>query len=173
MKRVLLLAIILLSLAISSGYCENQPLQLTIKSDKEVYEVGEEINIELAIFNRTKDNVKIYSPEYWGVSKIVVKNSKGDFIKSQFIAKVERASFEHLISIPSNETRAFFFKNLAWFGCGGLLGFNTKEELIPGAYNIYMTLINPPICVGHKYLITNLSGTLVSNTITIEVVKKK
>ncbi|UCD55703.1 MAG: hypothetical protein JSV93_02640 [Candidatus Omnitrophota bacterium] len=40
MKKILLVIVISL-LTVSIAYCQEQPLQLTIKSDKEVYEVGE------------------------------------------------------------------------------------------------------------------------------------
>ena len=170
MKHVLL-AISASLFMVTAGYCQTEPLQLTIQSDKQAYEAGEEINIELAIHNNTKKSVKIYSPEYPGVSEIFVKNSHGDMIKSQPLAKAERASFDAFVTIPSNETRTFTFKNLEWFGFGGLSGFDAKKEFFPGTYLIYMTIKNPPACVGAKYLETDLYGTLVSNTITIKVTK--
>jgi hypothetical protein len=50
MKKILLGFISLLLIA-SVGYCEEQPLQLIMKSDKEIYKVGEEIWIEFEFKN--------------------------------------------------------------------------------------------------------------------------
>ena len=50
MKKIIGILFIFLLLAFK-GYCEDQPLQLTIKSDKEVYGVGEEIKFTLEVKN--------------------------------------------------------------------------------------------------------------------------
>ena len=63
MKQIIL-GIIFLSLISSPGYCQNAipPLELTIKSNKQIYAAGEEINITASIRNNGTDALKIYSP---------------------------------------------------------------------------------------------------------------
>ena len=41
---------------VSVGYCETQPLQLTIKSDKEVCEVGDESQVNIVLKNMKVEN---------------------------------------------------------------------------------------------------------------------
>ena len=69
MKKILL-GIALLCLVASTGYCQEQtqPLQLTIKSDKQVYAVGEEIKIE-ATFKNNSDKEMIV---FWNNEKPVL-----------------------------------------------------------------------------------------------------
>ena len=112
----------LLALIASFGYCAESkspvgkadkpsPLTLTIAADKEVYAVGEEINLEVNIMNIGKNAAKIYSPDYWGVSDIVVINSQGTAMKPEGI-KVEREYFDDFMSIPSNGVRTHIYQNL-------------------------------------------------------------
>ncbi len=60
MKRILI-GLSLLLLAVPFGYCQEstQPLRLTIKSDKQVYEVGEEITLEVTIANLSSNELYI------------------------------------------------------------------------------------------------------------------
>ena len=60
MNRVLM-GLSLLLVAVPFGYCQEltQPLQLTIKSDKQVYEVGEEITLEVTIANLSSNDIYI------------------------------------------------------------------------------------------------------------------
>ena len=181
MKKILF-GIAVLCLVTSVGYCQEKeqpladktaPLVLTLKSDKQVYEAGEPINLELSVHNNSKETIQIYSPEYWGVSEIFVKKATGEVVQSQFFTKVKRVSFDTFASIASQGIRSFLFKDLEWFGCGGLSGFNIEKDFSPGIYNLYMTVKNPPVCAGAKYLETDLSGILTSNPLTIEVKAKK
>lgn len=155
---------------------EDQPLQLTIRLEKQVYELGEEIDIEVNIKNTGRDIAKIYSPDYWGVSEIIVTNSKGIRMEPKGI-KIERTYFEYFMAIPANESRTHIFDNLRWFHCGGAWQFIDEAQLLPDTYNIYVTITNPPRTQRcgqlHQYVKTNLSGTITSNTITIEIVEKR
>ena len=173
MRRVILV-IIGLFITASFGYCQEskQPLELTIKSDKQVYEVGEKINITASIRNNGKENAKIYSPDYAGVSELVIKNSKGLVMKPRGM-KIRRGNFESLMSIPSQGTGTHTFENLMWFHCGGAWQFTDHAQLLPDIYTVTIAVTNPPSCVGAKYLGTDLSGVLNSNTITLEVIEKK
>ena len=58
MKKMVLVAM-LLALIVSLGYCQDQPLQLTIKADKGVYKKGDSIIINYEIKNIGKDDVKL------------------------------------------------------------------------------------------------------------------
>ena len=145
-----------------------QPLTLTIQTAKEVYEQGESINIEASIKNSANDTAKIYSPAYWGVSEITVTNSKGVAMKPRGV-KVKRASFEPFLTIPPQSSVAHTFDNLTWFHCGGVWQFADDARLPPDTYKIYVAIAGMPKCAGARYQETSLKGTLVSDTITIEV----
>ncbi len=173
MNKIMLGIFVLLFMATAGhGQEPKQTLELTIKSDKEIYKVGEGINIEASMKNTGKDSVKIYSPEYWGVSEIVVVNSKGMTMKPRGL-KVKRNGFDSFLIIPPNESRTSIFNNLMWFFCGGAWQFSDEAQLTSDIYKIYVKLTNPPAnnCDdnGKIYEKTALSGTITSNTITIEV----
>lgn len=149
-----------------------QSLQLTIKSDKEVYEVGEEINIEANIKNIGEETAKIYSLSYFDVSEIVVINSKGIKMKpKETMADINFGV--PFITIPAGGEYRHTFHNLRWNSLYNFWGFFEEAKLLSDIYNIYVTITNPPKRVGARYLRTSLSDTLTSNTITIEVVEKK
>lgn len=146
-----------------------ESIEMIIKADKRDYKQSETIDIELEVKNSREKNVKIFNPDYWGVSQIVITDSNGQKIKPREI-KMERSSFSDYMVIPAGGLRDHIFKNLIWFDCGGALQY-TAEQLIPGTYNIYVTVTNPPKCDSKKYSATSLSGTIVSNTITLNIVK--
>ena len=118
MKRIIL-AIIFLLLIAPCGYGQTpqQPLMLTIKTDKQIFNKGEAINIIATIRNEGSEIAKIYSPEYWGVSEIIVKNSQGTFVNPEGL-KIERVAFDSFMTIPPNESRTYTFENLQWFQSG-------------------------------------------------------
>lgn len=174
MKELLMTIIAVVSLA-SVGYCQDQPLQVTVKANKGIYEVGEPINLELSIRNIGNKAVRIYSPDYWGTSEIVVTNSQGVLLKPRG-AKVERTAFDVFMIIPPNESRTQIYSNLEWFHCGGAWQFSDDAQLPVGRYNISVTITNPPVdkCNSNKvFEKTDLSGTLTSNPIVLEVVGRK
>src|SRR4051812_36684526 len=105
MKKIVLGILTLLFMATAS-YCQEakQPLQLTIKSDKQVYEVGEKITITVSMRNDGNDTIKIYSPDYWGVSDIIVTNSQGIPMKPRGL-KIKRRAFDTFMTVPPNESR--------------------------------------------------------------------
>ena len=142
---------------------QEQPLLLTIKSNKKVYKFGEKINIEASIKNIGKDTAKIYSPAFWDVGEMIIRDSDGDMMKPQGM-KIKH-TFEDFMTIPPGESSTYIFENLTWFFYGGAWQF----KLSPDIYTIYVTVTNPPTRVGAKYLQTSLYGTITSNTITIEV----
>lgn len=68
MRKVLLVAVLVLMASI--GYCQEQPLQLTIKSDKEKYEVGEVIIIDAIFKNNSNKSILIVTPQDGSDSKL-------------------------------------------------------------------------------------------------------
>lgn len=168
MKKFLLTAIVFLALS-SSGFC--QTLDLTINSDKPAYTYGEAIAITANIKNNGPANAKIYSPAYWGVSDIVVKNSKGMMMNPAGL-KVRRVFFEQMMVIAPGESQSYVFDDLMWFHCGGAWQFRDEDRLPPDTYTIFVTVTNPPQgeCSAAKNVeSTDFSGTLTSNAIAIEV----
>ena len=153
----------------SSAEMTKNAMLLTIQADKNVYEQGEKIGIVATIKNTGQESAAIYSPDYWGVSEIIVTNSKGIIVKPRGI-KVERGSFEPFMIIPPNEARSHRFDNLTWFHYGGAWQFADDARLAPDTYKIYVTIAGMPKCVGARYHETSLRGTLDSNVITITIV---
>ena len=79
MKKILLL-IILSALIVPFGHCQEskQPLQLVIKSDKEVCVGAEAIKIEVSMKNISNEEVIVWHAGFWANHKIVLldKNKK-------------------------------------------------------------------------------------------------
>jgi hypothetical protein len=174
MKNIVL-GISLSILLISFGYCQEseQPLQFTIKSDKEVYAEGEEIQIEATLKNIGNNTIKIYSPDYWGVSEIKIVNSQRFQLKPQGI-KVKRTTFEEFMVLHPGEERIHAYSNLRWFHRGGAWEFRDEAQLKPDTYQLTVIITNPPLGFSeHKTSENTWSGILTSNTITIEVMSKK
>jgi hypothetical protein len=76
--RKILLGIISLLLIALVGFCEEQSLQLTIKSDKEVYAVGDEIIISGYFKNNSSEKIyliKDNKPLLW--RRLIIANPDG------------------------------------------------------------------------------------------------
>ncbi|MFH1441516.1 MAG: hypothetical protein ABIH18_05715 [Candidatus Omnitrophota bacterium] len=144
-----------------------KPLEVIIKTDEQVYKQFERIDIELEVKNTGEKKAKIFNPDYWGVSQIIITDSNGKKIKPQVIKK-ERSSFSDYMVISAGNSQYNIFKNLTWFDCDSALQY-TGEQLIPGTYSICVTVTNPPKCDSKKYSVTSLSGNIVSNIITINI----
>lgn len=166
MKKIILV-IVFLTLTVFSGYCQEskEPLEFTIKSDKEVYGVGEEIKIFLNIKNISKEPIKI-ELYFWGKehlacgtntgfqtpSQVVMLDSNGKDISFSNIAPKALMPPVEFITVAPHETYSAvipYSKNYQ------------THKIIPGNYTITV-----------KYNLSALS-TLTSNTITIMVVEKK
>lgn len=155
---------------------KEQPLQLSISSAKKVYTEGEAIDLVATLKNTGKTAARIYSPEYWGVSEIVVEDSAGVRVSPRGI-KVERIPFDSFIVIPPGEGRSVRFENLRWYLCGSAQEFAGTAQLPRGIYTIYVTVTNPPVyeCFEDPgnprkpFEKTDLVGKLTSNKITLRV----
>jgi len=176
MKRVFLFVMFLLVLS-SPGFCQESPqtLQLSINSDQSTYKFGEAINITANIKNTGTGDAKIYSPAYWGVSEIVVKNSKGMKMNPAGL-KIERKAFEQMMVISPGEMQSYVFEDLMWFHCGGAWQFRDEDRLKPDTYTIIVAITNRPQGQGEcnssaekNFAATDFNGTLTSNIIFIEV----
>ena len=168
-------AITVLFFIISAGYCQEQTLQLTIKSNKQAYEVGEQIQLYATIKNTGKEVIKIYSPDYPGVSEIKIIDSQGIQLKPRGV-KIRRLAFERFKTINPGETKTHIYSNLQWFHYGGAWEFSGEARLKPDTYQIIVAITNPPIrFLDHesKSFENTRSGTLISNSIAIKVIEKK
>ncbi len=96
--RNICLAIILLVLSASFCYCQDQPLTLTIKSDKQAYGVGEPIYIKYSLKNNSSQSIRIlaYGGKFgfqWG-NPFSIKDSDGNIVKYTGIMKLMPAPTE-------------------------------------------------------------------------------
>ena len=165
MRRIILIAILLvLSLACKIEDKKNQPLQLTIKSDKEVYEVREKIIIKHELRNI----------------------SKGKILLNKYIAPGGNLFFE--ISGTRGPVVAFIS---AYWRLPENMDFLAPNESIKGTYEIssirdFKGWRDDPFLAGEHIIKAYLTvytksknnkveplDELISNTITIEVVEKK
>ncbi|MEW6009114.1 MAG: hypothetical protein AB1629_05740 [Candidatus Omnitrophota bacterium] len=73
--RKIALIIILLVLSDSFGYCQGQPLQLTIRSDKKVFAVDEDINLWPMLKNLTSQVIEDV-PDLIASSKIILDSKE-------------------------------------------------------------------------------------------------
>jgi hypothetical protein len=147
-------------------------LEFKIKSDRSNYRVGQPINIEATIQNKGRGMMMIYSPGYWGVSRIIVKNAEGLRMKPKGVEIEDKTPGKYL-RIPDGDQVSYTFNNLTWRGCGTERSFKDEASLEPGVYKIAVSIVNPPICLEEKSAGIVLEGRLTSNTITVKVVGKR
>ena len=183
MKGILLSIILLLS-AMLAGYCQEQPLYridksspltLTIKSDKEVYKIGEALNVWGTIKNISKKPIWVcnycnFIPR--------IKDSEGDFIHSKIIwkAKLIKISKDDFIYLkPEEELKVqVIHDGRYYFRCGSEFNLTAGMYTISLEYsNIFIRKTEPwdPDLSGQEFGINAWIGVLTSNTITIEVVE--
>ncbi|MFC1645747.1 hypothetical protein ACFL2Y_01035 [Candidatus Omnitrophota bacterium] len=157
MKK-LLFAIILSGLVVSFGYCqeaEEQPLTLTISSDKEVYEVGEEIVLEITLKNNS-DKEMI---SFWTDKKPdIFTEEMGVYIVAMYIQLVDETLY---IKPKENLTRDV------------AITLDEKMKPVKGRIGIQFLYNTQNIILNFKHKSDQeiFTGTLTSNTITIEVVE--
>ena len=98
--RKIILAAILLSLTASIGYCQDQPLQLAIKSDKQVYEAGADVRLTATFENHSnKEQIIFWSDEPLGLTLSVGAANSGDTIRNSDLQKPP--SRGTMVSLPS------------------------------------------------------------------------
>lgn len=155
MKKILL-GIISLFLIMSVGYCQDQPLQLTIKSDKEVYEVGEEIAVIITVTNigNKPEEIFVQGPAFYTYGyHLTVDGDSGELRVAFFAADpkpqttVLQPSQQHKVIVKCASTES----KLSCYG------FLFSSLLNPGKHTISAYYQKP---------------SLTSNIITIEVLPK-
>ena len=180
MKRIFF-GIVALLLTASCGYCQEaeQPFQLTIRSDKQVYGVGEDIIIEVVQKNKSDQDVLLedYYPKIDEIGhrskfRFTVYKDKSNtpqqYIHYEQLAKM-LVNFQNRQMKPGEE---FVFKVTLnkWY-----------DMLSPGRYSIgcmkthqfpKVKLQEEQLPIGKKEMFQVKAVTYVSNTLTIEVREK-
>lgn len=128
----------------SPNYGE-QPLQLIIKSDKEAYEVGEQININSEIKNIFNKSIIISDYHKFGELSLHFSNQHGEECHSG-ILEIDRKAMVYEIS-P-----------------GESVGYGTWTFDLPKTE--YYKILG-------KHFVYLIDGNLASNTIIIDVAEKK
>ncbi len=145
-KRTVLGIILLLLMVTVGCYQEpEQPLQLTIKSDKEVYEVGENIIIESKFKNISNKSIRLSDYYRSGPISIYFKNEYGEEGHLDFI-DVIRPILPIELSPEESVNLGQTVLDLP----------KAENYKILGKHSIYM-----------------VDGNLISDTITIKVIEKK
>ena len=157
MKKIILI-ILLLALPLvcfAQDVVKTQPLALTIKSDKQVYGVGEEMKIVVTLRNNSNKEMIVYWPK--GEPAIASKET------NVFTVIVDASKAAELIYIKPTGT---FEKNIH---------MTLKNNLIAGQCSITLEYV-APMEFDHIFNIEKQeiwSYPLTSNTIQIEVVGKE
>lgn len=155
---------------------KNQPLQLTIGADKQVYEIGEAIVIEAEIINSSKEEKIILNskePRFSIATLVWFVNKQQIIPTTECVAMVKQ--YEYVLK--SGE--AFKYKKVDISSNFEYLQSNEyiKVFSLPGKYKIHAeynpAIINPLYLLNKQNKEKYFTGTLTSNTITIEVVEKK
>lgn len=175
MKKILLSIAILLLLT-SIGYCQEEPLQLTIKSDKEAYEVGEEIKIQLDFQNNSPEKVIIFKHMLMTYNvrfQVNVTTPAGE----RYEPVTELRHYELPVfdmgmyqKILPDETFTILISLKDYFG------ESYEDFIVAGNCKIsakYSNEFDYYYNNGEETKIDAFKGTLTSNTITIEVVGEK
>ena len=181
--RKILLGIISLLLIASVGYSEEQPLQLTIKSDKEAYEVGDEIIISGYFKNNSVDKVYVIKddkPLLW--CRLIVNNPDGiEFWYDAYSNKeFGPAPPNAYTAIPPKQSIEYFtFKAIAGKLSGHEYNWHYETTIVPenvsypfvskGTHKVkflYISDFAPTIKEA-------LKGKFTSNTIKIEIAEKR
>ena len=158
MKKILLGFVILFFIA-AAGYGQepNQEPELTITSDKEVYKAGEEIVIKATIKNNSNNEMIMF----WNNQKPVLREIVGGYLT------------EYVVSIPSSPTKdveTLYIKAKSVIKKEIFLKISEKWKFILTLeYNFPNITLDFQTGPNQKIW----QDTLVSNTITIEVVGKK
>jgi len=169
MKKILLV-IIISFLAVSASYSQDQPLQLTIKADKQMYAVGEKINIRAQLQNISKETVPIYAFKLIYRIHLDIRNSSG-IDSGIIVAEYEMPDdYRH---VPQKQD-FYFLKPQETYSIDieNLVSGNTRYEIIrPGVYTIEAIL--RLVVRGEQFGINAWTGTLTSNSITITAAEKE
>jgi hypothetical protein len=156
MKR-LLLGIVILMLMVSSGYCKDQPLQLTIKTDKPVYSDDENIAFGLTIKNASLKVIEYIYPSDGACLEMWYRDENRD----------ELIPWNILIVIDGKEYKTT--GPCVWGGPSYALHQGEEKVIV---MNLTAFGITKDMILGRHSIVVRINGAT-SNTITIEVSKNK
>lgn len=175
MKKIILIIVLVLCF-VTLGYCQGQPLKLTIKTDKQVYLAGEEADIKCDLTNVSKEEIIVcvygLGRPYIGISLDII-DSKGNNVEAPqrmaeyMLSAPRKADFKIL---KSNESTPFIINNPDFDNYSYI---PTKS----GKYFITIYYSNDrneyDVGRGKKEFINAWIGTAKSNTIAIQVIENK
>jgi len=169
--RKILLAITVLLFIVSIGYPQDQPFQLTIESDKQIYKVGEEIWIQVTIRNASERKQKLFAS--FIISSGNIKNAIDSPVKFSDNTFNNNPYHEGAgILQPKQElVLKYNLYNLKWGDLPNSLSVASKpfkKYIKPGKYSVSFE----SVIVDQKDY-TPRPNNFTSNTIVIEVVEKK
>ena len=156
MKKILL-AIILLFSIVQISYCQEQPLQLTIKSDKEIYKVGEEVALEITLNNKLEKELILF----WSDRELAV-----------FSEEIGVYNIAMYVQAPTDDT--LYIKPKDSITKTITINLDNRFKPLKGKIGIVFLYSNLGILgFEHREDQEIWQGTVTSNPITIEVVEKK
>ena len=162
MKKILFGLVLLLSVY-QIGYCQEskQPLQLTIKADKEVYGVGEEIVIDAEIMNLLDKAINVDKYLDWNhAARFLWENEKKEECQLVYVGPID---IMVPTDLPPQKSFRIWSYQIVWLEDNEFKWGSFTFELIKGkGYSL-----------PGKQTIAMKGWGLTSNTITIKVVEKK
>jgi len=169
MKKMFLLVLLLLP-SICFSQSQSSPVTLTIKTDNDVYEVGEKIGVTVEIKNRSKEKISIYDrylyrPDYAlkeGIVHLVNSKNERVLVGAKYEPPIPLLS-EYFILEPGQSKRFDF-----------ILNEFLNNGLIPDTYRMAFYYYGADTYGGQvlKKVEYPWTGTAISYGIDIQVVAK-
>ncbi len=171
MRKICLAGIVGLLIFIGNVYGQEDvnPLEFKIKAAKEIYTVGDEIDLTLTLKNNGKTPVKVYDLDYPAVVEIKVVDAESALITPKKKG-ASPGTPVGLITISPGETKIYQRPHLRWFDANTTWEFNEKEQFPSHNYTIVATMTNPPSGIPvDKAPADRWQGTLSSNLLKIKI----
>lgn len=171
-KIILLLGIILCFLNNPIFAEQDQPLKIFLKLEGDAYEVGENIPFSLYFYNAGDRPLKIYNPEYPGVTTLTVIDAEGLPQIPQKI-KLPPLKMEKFFIIPPGQKIVQEHNHLRWFSSEGPVEFSGPAQLTPSVYRVLIKIHMPPAGALKEYRTGDVwQGDLATNVVQIKVFEK-
>jgi hypothetical protein len=145
MKKIILLAILLFGLTVTLQAEDVKPaFSIRAETDKTEYTAGDAINLTITIKNNGQAAVKIFNPEYPGVSELRVINAESIVAIPQ-LNPAGGNKVEQIWELKPMEERKFVYKNLSYQSADGVYEFvSSGAKLKPSVYRLFLTIQSPP-----------------------------
>ncbi|MCA9636510.1 MAG: hypothetical protein KC420_10835 [Myxococcales bacterium] len=113
----------------------------TAHLDKEIYGIGEAIQLTVALHNDLPQPIALVHPDYWGVSEIHVFDAAGQRVEPTSTYKAHRKAVQETWTIDGGSLASHTFEDMTTFTCCNAY---TYRSLPAGSYSVAVEITNPP-----------------------------